>query len=93
MNDNMGTSLVIVNTEKGNELFNSIRDSIVYKETDINKAIKYNPALTVSANHNQNENEFANHIDNMTIQALFNKYIPKPSLLDRIKTLIKRFIK
>ena len=40
MNDNMGTSLVIVNTEKGNELFNSIRDSIVYKETDILETLR-----------------------------------------------------
>ena len=44
MHDNKGTSLVFINSKKGQELFSKIISNIKYKEVDIKEATKYNPS-------------------------------------------------
>lgn len=41
--DDKGISLILVNTDAGKALFEDIKDKCVFKETDLRKAIKYNP--------------------------------------------------
>jgi len=47
--DNIGVSLVIVKTPRGEEYFDKIKDKLDYIEIDIDKAIKYNPSIIKSA--------------------------------------------
>lgn len=96
MNDNKGTSLVIVNTEKGNNLFNMIKNEIECIETNIDEALKFNSAMITSAKHCINEKEFINNIDNMNIDKLVRKYVPYfptaplyRKVINKIKTRIK----
>lgn len=42
MDDDKGISLLFINSEVGKEMFNKIRNEIIYKEVDINEAVKYN---------------------------------------------------
>ena len=42
--DNKGVSLTIINTIKGEKIFDSIKNNLTYKEVDFNEAIKYNSA-------------------------------------------------
>ena len=93
MNDDKGTSLIIVNTEKGNELFQLIEDNIIYVETDLDVAIKYNSAMIKSANKNDSRNELITDFNRMDICELANKYAPRPKLYKRIINKIKRIIK
>ena len=58
MNDNKGTSLVIINTEKGKRLFEKIKNKMKYEKVNIEDAIKYNPSITVSVNENPKRTEF-----------------------------------
>ena len=44
----LGISLVIINSKKGKQFFNSIKDKIVYKETDLNDSIKENSSMIYS---------------------------------------------
>ena len=97
MDDDKGVSLVLVNSSKGNKLFNYIKKDITFKKTDIDKAISYNSAIYKSAEHCANENDFINNIDNMMFDELVKKYVPKKSnvelFADKLKNFIKRIIK
>jgi len=49
-NDNKGVSLVLLNTEKGFNLFNSVKDSVVFKRIPFSVAQKRNLPLQHSSN-------------------------------------------
>ena len=48
MDDDKGTSLVLLNSLKGREVFNKISDKLEYAEADFDKAIEYNSAIIKS---------------------------------------------
>ena len=48
MDQDKGTSLVMINSEKGKRLFNAIKDKIIFKEFTLEEAKKGNPALSSS---------------------------------------------
>ena len=48
MDDDKGTSLIFVNSEKGRVLFESIKKNLAYKEVDSKKAIVYNLSMIKS---------------------------------------------
>ncbi len=48
MDDNLGTSLVIIHTEKGQKLLNSVCKQFIIKKTDVKKAVEYNSAIIKS---------------------------------------------
>lgn len=74
MDDDKGTSLLIVNSDKGNELFESIKNQIEFKMTDLNEAIKYNPSMISSVAHNSKRQGFFNDIDSLKFDKLVKKY-------------------
>lgn len=93
MYDDKGTSLVIINSQKGAELFNSISNNVMKEKVDFNLAIKYNLPMTQSANKNDNRENFFNDLDKLDIDELAKKYIVKPSLLTKIKNKIISIIR
>ena len=93
LNDNKGTSILIVNSIKGEELFNQIKDKIKFVETDIKKIIEYNPALIESAKMDKNRKLFFENLDNIEFDELVKKYTYKRPLYRRILSKIKRIIK
>lgn len=90
MNDDYGISLVVINSNKGKELFESIKKNIVFKETNLDAAIKYNPAMINSVNISKNRNSFFENIDKVNFQKLAKKYVPTPSILSRMKKTVKK---
>lgn len=93
MYDNKGTSLVIINSEKGERLFSLIKDNINYEEVDIYEAIKYNPAMLKSSDQNKYRESFFKDLDTMKFDELVKKYVHKPSIFCKIKNKCKRVIK
>jgi coenzyme F420-reducing hydrogenase beta subunit len=89
MNDNKGTSLVFINSEKGNDLFKSITESTVYKEVNIEEAIKYNPSSYQSVKEPKRRTEFMNDINRLSMKKLANKYC-KMSFILKMKIMISR---
>jgi len=55
---NLFTSLVLVNSKKGQEIFNDIKDTIIYEEITLVDALKYNPSSTVPAKKNVKHDKF-----------------------------------
>ena len=79
--DNKGVSLVMINSNKGKELFESISESFKSYETTLDKAIMSNPAIIKSPNNNKYREEFFKNIDDMSFDKLVNKYAPNPSIV------------
>jgi coenzyme F420-reducing hydrogenase beta subunit len=49
MNDGKGTSLVLVNSEKGERFFQDIQDQLVWKSVNEQSALQYNPSYSHSS--------------------------------------------
>ncbi len=74
MDDDTGTSLVLIQSNKGEKLFNSIVDEIIYEETNFDDAIKYNPSYYKPVNKPFERDSFFNYLDSMTFKDLQDKY-------------------
>ena len=96
-NDNKGTSLVILNSEKGEKIFKKIENYMIYKEVDLLQAIKYNPAMIESAKMDSKRNEFFENIDDYDFDKLVKKYTSYQKLyirmINKSKSIIKRVVK
>lgn len=97
MNDDKGTSLVIINSEKGQKLFEKVQENLVVKEVDFETSIQFNQSMFKSENPHKNRNKFFQNLDKLEFDKLVKKCIPKRSLLRRFlskaKKIIKSFIK
>ena len=91
--DNKGTSLVIVNSEKGRKIYSEISKYILSKEVDFNEAIKYNQSMIKSVSKDKNRDKFFENLDSMDFDKLVDKYTSKPNLISRVKNKVKRIIK
>lgn len=92
MNDNKGTSLVFVNSDKGMKLFNSINDKIVFKKVDLNEAVKYNSAAYQSVERPKDRENFLNEIESMDFIKCVDKYT-RVSWKVRVKNKLKSILK
>ena len=93
MNDDKGTSLVVVNSDKGKELFEKLKDNMEYKEVNLDDAIKYNMNMVTSVKMNKNREKFFNELDKKDLDSLVKKYIKKRSIVRRVLGKAKRIVK
>ncbi len=71
MFDNMGTSAVLINNEKGKIFFDLIKDRMAkYKEEPLNVAIKGNRIIEKPYKLNKNRNLFFQYFDKLSFQSL-----------------------
>ena len=92
MNDS-GVSLVLVNSSKGRELFRLIKNNIIYKETNLDEAIKYNPSFSNSSKMDKNRDKFFKNINKIDFAELVKKYTSKSSIYKQIINKCKKIIK
>ena len=91
--DDRGTSLILVNSSKGNELIKQIMGNIHYKENcDLEYAIKCNPCICGSVKEPIKRKEFFDDLDKLKIKQLSGKYLTQQSLISRIYGKVKRII-
>ena len=94
MDDGKGTSLVIVNSKKGQELFDKINDLMVCEEVEFDKAIAGNPSFNTTSKANPNSDKFFSELKNGgDFESLANKYAPKSSTITKMKRKVKGIIK
>lgn len=93
MNDEKGTSLVIVNSQKGEFLFKKISEKMEYKKVDLKEAVKYNPSYDNISIRNKNADKFFEELNDKKFNKLVNKYVPKISIFKRIKNKLKSLVK
>jgi len=91
MDDDNGTSLIFLNSQKGRQVFKSISNNIFYKEVEITDAVKYNISAIISPEQNLNRKEFFKNLSKLPFDKLVKKYC-KDSLLFKIKSFVKNII-
>lgn len=94
MDDNKGTSVILIQSDKGQALWNEISDRIVCKEVTLEQASLQNPSMLTPSKANPKREEVLELIREGRIEeceALFVQ--PKVSMLSRIKGKVKRIIK
>lgn len=92
LNDEKGTSLVIISSEKGKALFEKAASNMVKQVVRIEDAVKYNPAIEYNCHSNRNWVQFERDFGNKPILVLLKRYCSE-SILKKILRRIKREIK
>lgn len=90
MDDNKGTSVVLVQSDKGKILWNEIENKIRFKEVSLEQASQQNPSMLVSSKANPDRQDVLDKIRNgqiSTCESLFGQ--KKPSIASRIKGRIR----
>ena len=92
MDNDKGISLVIVNSQKGKNLFKNIQDNITFQETNLDEAIKYNSAAVKSVNKPKGRESFIKHVEKNGFYKASKKHLGVGTV-NRIKRMIKRIFK
>lgn len=93
MYDNKGTSLVIINSIKGNNLFSEIKNNMKIKEVSVDEGIKFNSAMISSVKKDVKREEFFQNLETMSFDKLVKKYTTKSSIIKRVTNKILRILK
>ena len=75
INDEKGISAVLINSQKGERLFKSIKNDIEYYNADITSIEKYNPCLNHAVTYNEKRKDFFYDLDYINFDELIEKYI------------------
>lgn len=96
MDDNKGTSVVLVHSEKGQKLWQDINPPIKCKEVSLEQASQQNSSMLIPSEANPNRELVLEKIHNgeiETCEELFAVSIPqKVSFLTRVKEKVKRLL-
>lgn len=88
-----GTSLILVQTEKGQKAFDTCRDVLVVHKANLEVAIRSNPCITGSVPPGKDRNAFFYDLERLPFAAVIKKYMLPQSLLSRVKGYFLRYIK
>lgn len=70
MDDDKGTSILLLHTEKGVKYFNHIRENLIYKSVTLEQASQQNPSMLKSSVENEKKDEVLKIIRNGDIYKL-----------------------
>ncbi len=91
MDQDKGTSLVMVNSQKGQELFDSIKKNIEWREFSMTDAKAGNPAMESSLKSVPvNREAFFKDLDKMSFDKVANKYFPKRNVITKLQKKAKQ---
>lgn len=91
--DDKGTSLVLINNEKGRDWLNTNSSNLFLGIADLNTAITGNPAIVRSCSRPPQRETFYVDLNNLSFAALVYKYrLYQPSFIQRVVSSIKRRI-
>lgn len=88
-----GTSLVMIQSKKGQEIFDLILKKIKYKEVNINEVLKYNSAMIKSVPVNENKEKFFKILEIKDFKKAIDICIPKERRITRIIRKFKGMVK
>lgn len=90
--DDRGTSLVLVNSEKGREIYQEILEKLKSKEVTMENALMSNPAIVYSPKSHKNRERFFQQLDEKQFDELVKQYATEPTLTVRLIRKLKRII-
>ena len=96
MDQDKGTSLVMINSQKGQALFDQINDKIVCREFSMEEAKLGNPSMVSSLKSEPvNRDDFFNDLDILSFDKLAKKYFPGGNIASKMirksKSIIQVF--
>lgn len=92
MDDDKGTSVVLLNTKHGGELFDSIADEIIQCDSKIEYAITGNPCIVRSDKSHPKRAEFFTNLNKYPLDQLREMYCPFPSRIKRLYSRVRRIL-
>ena len=92
MDDNLGTTRVLIHTKKGKKIFDIISENFVFVEVNPDVAIKDSRELIKSTNRNGKAKVFFEDINLCDIENVFNKYFSDTLRVKLERTLRKRLV-
>lgn len=91
MDQDRGTSLVMVNSDKGMDLFNSIKENIEWRQFTMEDARAGNPAMDGSlSSAKPNRDAFFNDLNKMQFDRVAQKYFPLPNWKNKLRNMINQ---
>lgn len=91
MDDDKGTSFVLVHTEKGKKIISELQNCKI-KQVNSEVGIKYNPSFIKSVNRPRLRDSFYSDLEKMDFEKLVKKYTNQ-SFFSKSKNVLKRAIK
>ena len=93
ISDNKGISAVMINTEKGKQLFEQIKDSVNITPTTQKDIAKKQPNLSKSSSYSNKAIPFKQDLNSMPFEKVLKKYTRvgfKRRIIDAIKKILKK---
>lgn len=76
MDDNIGTTRVLIHSSKGRNIFENIKNNFRYIEVPTEDAVRGSKEMILSTDFNINRKEFFKDFNSIDMERLFNKYFP-----------------
>ena len=94
LDNNIGTSMILLNSKKGEAYFELVKGKLEYCETSFQSILAGNPALVSPLSPaNINRQQFFEDLDRSNFEEITEKYFPLNSLKVSIKQKIRTIIK
>lgn len=92
--DDKGTSLVIIRSQKATDIFNFVKPLMTYKTADAETALKYNPSATQSVKLPASRKKFLQELNSKNLENIVNKYcLPPKSNFSFFKKILRKIKK
>lgn len=89
MDQDKGTSLVMVNSDKGLDLFNSSKEQLIWKQFSIDEARRGNPAMDSSLHAISDDREsFFEALDKYPFDQVAVKFFPLPTTRNKLRNKV-----
>lgn len=85
LDQDKGTSMVLINSEKGQDIFEKVKERVVFKEIVSEKIFEGNICMQNSVEKTSSRDGVFEDIDNLSYKELQDKYFPSPNKRERIK--------
>jgi len=96
MDDNRGTSLVLIHSDKGQVLFDAVKDNLEAQETSFEQAISFNPAMVKSVPLKPERSAFIKDVFCEDFAAIQKRYLREKFTIRmkrKVKNALKRIMK
>ena len=90
LDDNKWTSLILLNSAKGEELLNACRNKLVIHKADLSAAISENPNLVKPSCPNKRRSEFFYEIEHGNFSDIAQKFLQPPSRIQLLWSRCRR---
>jgi coenzyme F420-reducing hydrogenase beta subunit len=96
MDDDKGTSLIVIHSEKGKQLFDKLSEKMIFDEVNLNEAIKYNSSMIRSVKYNEKREKFFLELNSeknlIDLLSRYTRLSFSVKLKNKIKMGIKKLI-